>query len=226
MNIKSILESFLFVNERPIEVKELAEILGVEKKLIQQNLDELIQEYARRDAGMCIVPVAGGYQMCSQPHNEEWVRKMFQQKNKQKFSSAALETLAIISYKQPITRAEIEAIRGVNVDGVVRNLLELGLIKEAGRKEVPGRPFLYVTTRRFLEYFGLNSLHDLPNIEEFSGFEKTMEKHVQVSEESPQPAGHPAAGKDDPLDASEETTETIEENRLESSSQEHLKMEG
>lgn len=170
MNIKSILESLLLVNERPIESKELAGILSVDKKEIEKNLEELATEYEARKAGICIIKVAGGYQMCSHPNNEEWVKKMYQEKNKQRLSIASLETVAIIAYKQPITRTEIEGIRGVNVDGVVRHLLELGLIKEAGRKPVPGRPFLYVTTRKFLEYFGLNSLEDLPKLEEFSKF--------------------------------------------------------
>lgn len=170
MNIKSILESLLLVNERPIPSRELAEILNVDKKEIERHLEELISEYRARGAGICIIKVAGGYQMCSHPDNEGWVRKMYQEKNKQRLSNASLETLAIVAYKQPITRAEIESIRGVNVDGVIRHLLELGLVKEAGRKPVPGRPFLYVTTRKFLEYFALNSLEELPKLEEFSKF--------------------------------------------------------
>ena len=109
--------------------------------------------------------------MCSQPNNESWIKKMYREKNKQKLSVASLETLAIIAYKQPITRLEIESIRGVNVDGVTRHLLKLGLIKTAGRKEVIGRPFLHITTRKFLEYFGLNTLKDLPRLEEFAKLE-------------------------------------------------------
>ncbi len=166
-NIKSIIEALLFVNEGPIRVEELAVVLGVERRLIEANLEELIQDYKNRNAGICVVKVAGGYQMCTHPDNEPWIKKMYQERNKQRLSSASLETLAIIAYKQPITRAEIEIIRGVNVDGVIKHLLELGLIKPAGRKEVIGRPFLYVTTRKFLEYFGLNSLEDLPKLEEF-----------------------------------------------------------
>jgi len=222
MNIKSILESFLFVNERPIEIKELVEILGVEKKIIQENLNELAHEYAERKSGICVVQVAGGYQMCSVPHNAEWVRKMFQQKNRQKFSTAALETVAIISYKQPITRAEIEAIRGVNVDGVVRHLLELGLIKEAGRKEVPGRPFLYITTRKFLEYFGLNTLNDLPNLEEFSGFEKTL---AQSSDEEVLQSDQPIESEDQ-VNVKITEEQKLPEQQVELGNQQHLKTEG
>lgn len=165
--IKSILESLLFINERPIEINELIQVLEIDKNEIENSLEELSADYQRRQSGICIVKVAGGYQMCSSPENELWVKKMYRERGRQKLSIASLETLAIVAYKQPITRVEIEAIRGVNVDGVVRNLLELGLIKISGRKEVIGRPFLYTTTRTFLEYFGINSLKDLPKLEDF-----------------------------------------------------------
>jgi len=176
MSIKPILESLLFVNEKPIETSELSAVLEVEKKKIEIALEELALEYQEKKSGMCIVKVAGGYQMCSHPENEPWIKKMYREKNKQKLSSASLETLAIIAYKQPITKLEIESIRGVNADGVSRHLIKLGLIKCAGRKEVVGRPFLYITTRKFLEYFGLNNLKDLPNLEEFSGFDKLKQE--------------------------------------------------
>jgi segregation and condensation protein B len=165
--VKSILESLLFVNERPIQLTEISRILELKNKEIKQAFEILKDEYKNRDSGIAIVSVAGGYQMCSAPFNEPWIKKMYSHQNKQKLSTASLETLAIIAYKQPITRVEIEEIRGVNVDGVVRKLGELGLVKTAGRKEVVGKPFLYITTRKFLEYFGINSLEDLPNLEEF-----------------------------------------------------------
>ncbi|MDP2924575.1 MAG: SMC-Scp complex subunit ScpB [Candidatus Omnitrophota bacterium] len=167
MNIKSIIESLLFVNERPMELAELCEIINIEKKEIENALEELITEYGQRNCGICIVKVAGGYQMCSAPANEPWIKEMYRERGKQKLSVASLETLAIIAYKQPITRMEIESIRGVNIDGVAKHLTDLGLIKIEGRKEVPGRPFLYITTRKFLEYFGLNTLKDLPRLEDF-----------------------------------------------------------
>ncbi|MCK9615674.1 MAG: SMC-Scp complex subunit ScpB [Candidatus Omnitrophica bacterium] len=165
--IKSIAESLLFVNEKPIEIDELSEILSVDKKAIEEALEELVTDYTNKSCGISIVKVAGGFQMCSSPESEMWIKKMYHERGKQKLSVASLETLAIISYKQPITRMEIESIRGVNIDGVMKHLNDLGLIKIEGRKEVPGRPFLYVTTRKFLEYFGLNALKDLPKLEEF-----------------------------------------------------------
>jgi len=180
MNIKSILESLLFVNEKPILTSELSEVLEVDKKDIELTLEELTKEYHQRDSGICLVKFAGGYQMCSCPSNESWIKKMYREKNRQKLSSASLETLAIIAYKQPITRTEIESIRGENIDGVIRHILQLGLIKCAGRKEVVGRPFLYTTTRKFLEYFGLNSLKDLPKLEEFIGLEKMGKEQTQI----------------------------------------------
>ncbi|MCF7874980.1 MAG: SMC-Scp complex subunit ScpB [Candidatus Omnitrophica bacterium] len=178
--VKSILESLLFVNERPIQLAEISRILELKNKEIKRAFETLKDEYKNRDSGIAIVSVAGGYQMCSAPFNEPWIKKMYSHQNKQKLSTASLETLAIIAYKQPITRVEIEEIRGVNVDGVVRKLGELGLVKTAGRKEVVGKPFLYITTRKFLEYFGINSLEDLPNLEEFVNL---AEKENIVSQE-------------------------------------------
>ena len=112
--------------------------------------------------------------MCANSANEEWIKKLYKERNKQKLSRASLETLAIIAYRQPITRLEIEEIRGVDSSGVIHHLLDLELISIRGKKEVPGRPFLYVTTKKFLEYFGLNSLEDLPNLEEFSQINKEL----------------------------------------------------
>ncbi|MBD3245918.1 MAG: SMC-Scp complex subunit ScpB [Candidatus Omnitrophica bacterium] len=186
MNVKSIIESLLLINEKPIALNELNKVIDTEKPELETALEELAGEYDRRKSGICIVKVAGGYQMCSRPENDPWLKKMFRERGKQKLSTAALETLAIIAYKQPITRMEIEAIRGVNIDGVVRHLFNLGLVKTSGRKEVVGRPFLYVTTRKFLEYFGLNSLRDLPKLEEFASLAESdsiVQEMVQQNEE-------------------------------------------
>ncbi|MBU0693714.1 MAG: SMC-Scp complex subunit ScpB [Candidatus Omnitrophica bacterium] len=183
MNIKSIIESLLFINEKPVGKEELIQILEVDRKEIEAALEELIADYGARSSGICVVMVAGGYQMCSVSDNEPWVKKMYRQRGRQRFSLASLETLAIVAYKQPITRIEIEAIRGVNVDGVARYLLSLGLIKTGGRKEVVGRPFLYITTRKFLEYFGLNSLKDLPKLEEFIALAGEKNSYQEIENE-------------------------------------------
>lgn len=178
--IKSITESLMFINEKPIEANVLREVLEVDKKELETALEELTRNYKDSKMGICIVKVAGGYQMCSAPENEPWIKRMYQEKNKHKLSIASLETLAIAAYKQPITRIEIEAIRGVNVDGVVKKLSDLGLIKIVGRKDVIGKPFLYATTRKFLEYFGINSLKDLPKLEDFIALAE--KENIQAAE--------------------------------------------
>ncbi len=165
MELRAVLESILFVNEKPIPAEEFSRVLGKGKKEIVGVLEQLSREYQQRKSGICVVKVAGGYQMCSSPDNAEWVKKFYKDKFRQRLSNAALETLAIVAYKQPVTKLEIEAIRGVNADGVVKNLLNIGVIKIAGRKKVVGRPLMYGTTRQFLEYFGLNSLDELPKID-------------------------------------------------------------
>ena len=118
--------------------------------------------------GLLIVEVAGGFQICTRPELHEWVRKLFHEHSKQRLSVQALETLAVVAYKQPITGAEIAEIRGVNTSGVIGTLLERQLVKVVGRKQVVGRPFLYATTREFLNRFGLSDLEDLPKVEEMA----------------------------------------------------------
>jgi len=128
-------------------------------------MDELKTDYNAR--GIQLVEIAEGYQLCTREEYAEWIKKFYKIDKGSKLSQASLETLSIIAYKQPITRVELEEIRGVDSGGVVRTLLEKNLIKNMGRKKVPGRPMMYGTTRKFLEYFGLKSLSDLPTLEEF-----------------------------------------------------------
>jgi segregation and condensation protein B len=166
--IRGVVEALLFVNEKPVALDQMKKVmetvtLGEIKKVIAI----IEEEYEQRQSGMKIVEIAGGYQMLSNPHYAGYIRSFYKTKHKEKLSRPALETLAIIAYKQPVTRGDIEIIRGVNSDGVVAHLLGKELIKGVGRKEVPGRPFLYGTTKQFLEYFGLKSLEDMPRLEEF-----------------------------------------------------------
>lgn len=182
MNLKSILESILFVNENPVTVEEIVRALDIEKEKIIESLELLRKEYAERESGISIVKVAGGYQMCSSASNAEWIRKIYKERFKQHLSRASLEVLAIIAYKQPVTKLEIESIRGVNCTEVLKTLLNMGLIKIAGRKNVLGRPFLYRTSRKFLEYFGLNSLSELPRLDEISSFLSKRESAFQGSD--------------------------------------------
>ncbi len=164
--IKSILESLLFVADGPQSVQRLAEVLDpVDKELIHELLHELRQDFEAQNRGIRLVEVAGGYQLRTPKANAEAVKK-FLGGRPARMGKATLETLAIIAYRQPITKAEIEAIRGVDVDGVITTLLERNLIRVVARKDVPGRPFLYGTTLEFLQLFNLKDLSQLPTLKE------------------------------------------------------------
>ncbi|MFH2138811.1 MAG: SMC-Scp complex subunit ScpB [Candidatus Omnitrophota bacterium] len=169
VEVKKIVEALLFVSEKPITMKQITEVCDkIEVSQIKEALKDLKEEYAKNDRGIQIVEVAGGYQFCTNPDCAAYIKKLYKTRRVWRLSGPSLETLAIIAYKQPVTRSEIEFIRGVNVDGVVKTLSERGLIKIKGRKDVPGKPILYGTTEEFLQYFGLKSLQDLPTLEEFT----------------------------------------------------------
>ena len=174
--VKGIVEALLFISEKPVAIEQLNEVIaeanGAE---IRQAIGALQAEYEEQRRGMVILEIAGGYQMLSSPHYTDAIRRFFKKRVKEKLSKPALETLAIIAYKQPVSRADIELIRGVNSDGVVAHLLSKGLIKIVGRKDIPGRPFIHGTTKQFLEYFGLKSLRDLPKLEDFPSLISAME---------------------------------------------------
>ena len=155
-NLKGNLEALLFVNGDPLSLKRIAEILEVDQENVKLLLAQLIQDMNQQERGLTIIEVAGGYQLCTKPHLAGFLEKLVQIKEN-KLSIPALETLSILAFKQPITKQEIEAIRGVRVDKVLANLLERNLIKELGRKEAIGRPIIYGTTEVFLKCFGLKS---------------------------------------------------------------------
>ncbi len=163
---KQLVEGLLFASEAPLPAEQLADVLELPAGEIRALVEQLRQEYVEQRRALTILEVAGGFQMATVPDVAPWIRKCYRQAHKERLSKPALETLAIIAYKQPLTRAEMEAIRGVNVDGVIESLLEKNLIRIMGRKEAPGRPILYGTTKDFLQYFGLNSLIDLPRLAE------------------------------------------------------------
>lgn len=167
-HLKGAIEALLFVSEKAVTTQQLKEaVAGSTVNDIKKVLKELREDYSNRDAGMMIVEIANGFQMLSSAQYAEYIREFYKSTSKEKLSRPALETLAIIAYKQPVSRSDVEEIRGVNSDGVMTHLLDKGLIKITGRKEIPGRPFLHGTTSKFLEYFGLKSLDDLPNLEDF-----------------------------------------------------------
>ena len=173
--LKPIVEALIFASPEPLTAKTLFKLLDAEpREDVEAALASLKADY-ERPGGLQIVEVAGGYQIVTRPELHEWVRKLFHDRTTQKLSVQALETLAVIAYKQPITAPEIAEIRGVSSSGgVLSTLVERHLIKTVGRKQVVGRPFMYATTREFLDRFGLNDLNDLPKVEEMSdalGFE-------------------------------------------------------
>ena len=165
-DVKSILESLLFVADGPLTVQRLTEVIdGAGKDEIRSILEELNNELQNNRRGIRLVEVAGGYQLRTAKVNADWVKK-FLGGRPARMGRATLETLAIVAYRQPITKAEIEAIRGVDVDGVITTLLERNLVRAVARKDVPGRPFLYGTTSEFLELFNLKDLAQLPTLKE------------------------------------------------------------
>ena len=170
-DIKNIIESFLFVADEPLTIDRIKSILTqAERNEIQNALIELSEEYKSRNGGFLLREVAGGYQIRTRPEYREWIKLLIQPKSL-RLSKAALETLAIIAYKQPVIRSDIEYIRGVDCGGILRMLLERKLTRVLGRKEIPGRPLIYATTKRFLEIFDLKDLKDLPTLEEIEALE-------------------------------------------------------
>ena len=164
----AIVEALIFASPDPITLKALTKLLEPEAvSRIEAAIDVLKSRYTDQ-RGLTVVEVANGYQIVTRPELHEWVRRLFHERTTQKLSVAALETLAVIAYKQPVTAAEIAEIRSVNTSGVLGTLIDRKLIKIAGRKAVVGRPFMYATTREFLERFGLRDLNDLPKIEDMA----------------------------------------------------------
>lgn len=163
---KGIIEALVFASSEPVQLREIAGILKIHEHTAGDLVDDLVEEYKKNRRGIQIVQVAGGYHYVTNPDYADFVRKMKKTPRHSPLSQAALETLAIIAYKQPVTRAEIESLRGVKVDSSLNTLLERGLIAEKGRKEGPGRPILYVTSGYFLRHFGLNDLNELPKMDD------------------------------------------------------------
>lgn len=167
--LKALIESLIFASESPLTVDRMKEVLGeADKKALQRLVLDLAEEYDKAQRGFTLVEVAGGYQFRTRPEFADWVRKL-KKMRPLGFSLAAMETLAIIAYRQPLVRMEIEKIRGVDCGGVLRTLLERKLIKIIGKKDVPGKPLVYGTTKKFLETFGLKELSSLPTLKDING---------------------------------------------------------
>jgi segregation and condensation protein B len=182
MSLEKIIEALLFSAQKPLSIREITtairkaeddsasqtpnEFARVKEAEVAAALEQLKVEYIQQNRAFQLVEKAEGWQLATDPVFAKWVRQLFPAPKPARLSAPALETLAIIAYRQPITRADVEAVRGVNIDGVLQTLMERGLVKIAGRAEIPGRPLLYETTQFFLDHFGLRSLDELPNAEE------------------------------------------------------------
>lgn len=189
--LRKVLETLLFITDRPLSVGNLCQLSGVkDAELVGGILAQIKSGYQEKHGGIQVLETAGGFQMGTMPEYSQWVRKLFHDKMVARLSAAGLETLAIIAYKQPITRAEIEALRGVEVIASLETLLERRLIKVVGRKETVGRPLLYGTSMEFLRQFGLRSLEELPRLESLISSPAAFPGEIQP--ESPQAAA-PAA---------------------------------
>ncbi len=180
--LKSAIEALLFTSGSPLSLDRFKGIFEeAAPEQIEAQMRALQQEYMDRGAGLMVAEVAGGFQLATRPEHYGWIRKFRTVKTSTKLSRPALETLAIVAYKQPITRTEVEAIRGVNIGGIMRNLMERRLVKIVGKKDVPGKPMLYGTTPEFLQYFGLKDLSSLPTLKEF----QELETGEEIMEEKP-----------------------------------------
>lgn len=180
--LKSLVEALLFVADGPLRLERLADVLECEPAAVGEALAELMTEYGA-GRGVLLQEVAEGYQFRTSPESAEWIRRLAKSRPF-RFSRAALETLAIIAYRQPITRAEVEYLRGVDSGGVVKTLLDKHLLRMLGKKDVPGRPIIYGTSKEFLEFFGLRDLGQLPALKEFSELlpEHELKEHILPTE--------------------------------------------
>ena len=201
--IQSIIESILFAAGRMVSIEELELALEVSKVDLEKILEKMQEEYKEEKRGIELIKLNNGYQLCSKKENYEYIYQIIDKRNKPKLSNAALETLSIIAYNPKISRAEIEAIRGVSVDATIYKLLEYGLIEEAGKLDLPGRPMSYKTSDEFLRLFGYSSLDELPELPRY----KMDENHQIVIEELEE-------NNEDVQEKDEEQKENVEEENV------------
>ena len=207
MNLARVIEALLFSAHKPLSEKEILDLLrnaraeddfspndfaNTKPAEVVAALEQLKAEYIQNGSGFQLVEKAGGWQLASDPKYAPWVRGLFPAPKPSRLSSPALETLAIIAYRQPITRADVEAVRGVTIDGVLQTLLERGLVRISGRAEIPGRPLLYETTEFFLDHFGLRNLEELPNVAELRTRHLPTAPRTQPAPENPVQAELPS----------------------------------
>jgi segregation and condensation protein B len=220
VTVKAVVEALLFASQKPLSLKEIAAALtagaeyfeeGPEAALSQVKEAELLdsvytlqKEYSELGRAFCLIEQVSGWVLVSRFEYQVWVRQLFPEMRPTRLSAPALETLAIIAYRQPITKADVEAIRGVTVDGVMQKLLDAGLLKITGRAEIPGRPLLYVTTQHFMEHFGLKNLDELPNASEL------REVPLPIAAVAAERGASTAVETSDPSDSKPENSENGE----------------
>jgi segregation and condensation protein B len=172
-NLKAIIESLLFVAETPLKIEKIKSVLEIaDRQAIRDALTSLAEEYESTKRGFFLAEVAGGFQVRTRPEYSQWVRRL-KETRPARLSRAAMETLSIVAYKQPVLRSDVEYLRGVDCGGTIRTLLERGLIRILGRKDLPGRPIIYGTTRKFLELFDLKDLNELPSLKDLTDLGET-----------------------------------------------------
>ena len=206
MNLGKVIEALLFSAQKPLSIREIVttiksaedpdsgpgEFSRVREAEVAAALEELKIQYIQQERAFGLIEKADGWQLVTNPEFAQWVRQLFPVPKPARLSAPALETLAIVAYRQPITRADVEAVRGVNIDGVLQTLMERGLVKIAGRAEIPGRPLLYETTQFFLDHFGLRNLDELPNVEEL------RKRNLPVARSAPEAASNPTGPGNSP----------------------------
>lgn len=176
---KALVEAFLFAADSPLSIERLVILLDASRAQVKMIIEQLQQEYSGAERGFYLAAIAGGYQFRTRAELAPQLRSLNRERST-KFSRAAMETLSIVAYRQPVTRAEVEYLRGVDSGGVMKNLLEKNLLRILGKKDIPGRPLMYGTSRHFLELFGLQSLNDLPTLKEFSALEPELAEAVPL----------------------------------------------
>ncbi len=181
--LQEIIESLIFISLEPLTLEKIKSVLTeFDEKEIEQAIKELLENYMTNERGIQIIQAAGGFLFSTKPEHDSWIKRLLKVERKSRLSSAALETLSAIAYHQPVTLAEISALRGVDSTHTLKTLLQKRLVKIVGRKKSPGNPLIYRTSEKFLTYFGLNSIKDLPSPEELS---KILEEEDSAEEDSP-----------------------------------------
>ena len=182
-NLKATVEALLFVSGDPLEIRDIASHLEISIAYTKDILEEMMEDYKHIERGIKLISINGAYQLVTKNEQSDYIQKLLKKNKRQSLSQASLESLAIIAYKQPITRIDIDEIRGVKSESAIQKLVERDLIKEVGRLEVPGRPILYGTTEEFLRQFGLHGLHELPSLDLFILEEEEALKAQEVAVE-------------------------------------------